>query len=158
MEYMDNLHEMIRVGLKQGYITVAQLEDTKQDCQHHYEIGAIHGALAALAMFGIYAVLEPPARQSLEEQGNMVILSDTAQVDVQLPARYWLELHDLADREGLDFAAATICNELAHIERKIAELLAGVQLPDSNADNDNGHEPDSTLKSFIPAPAHAEGS
>ena len=156
MEQIILIDNICMLGHTQGYISVDQLDTALSNCTTQYEHGAVYGAIAALAQFGIYVNQRAPAATRVAEHG--IVLGAARPVDVQLPVRCWLELHAAADREGLDFAAATICNELAHIERKIAELLAGVQLPDSNADNDNGHEPDSTLKSFIPAPAHAEGS
>ena len=147
---MENLREMIQHGLAQGFVSVAQLDAAEQASIDDYGIGAIHGALAALAYSGIHATLTPPQETRTEDRD--VVLGSAAQLSIRLPVHCWLELYNMADRAGQEFTAIRICAELAYLEHQIAEMLAAVQLPLTDGDNGTAHEPDSTLKSFIPVP------
>ena len=150
---MENLHELIQHGIAQGFVSVAQLDAAEQACQHDYELGAVHGALATLVYFGIHATLTPP--QKTRTAGKLVILGSAAQLSIRLPVSKWCMLTELAFDAGDEFTAKRIDAELAYLEHQIAEMLATVQLPLTDGDNDNGHEPDSTIKRFITTTAAA---
>jgi len=122
MEQKIFIDELCRLGHTQGYISVEQLDDALASCaETEYEVGAVYGAIAALAQFGIYVTQHAPAREPLA-------LASTRPVDVQLPVREWLKLHEAADEADLQFAATAIDRELARVEHDIATLRSAVLL------------------------------
>ena len=124
MDQIILIDELCTLGHTQGYISTEQLDDVLATCAEQYEHGAVYGAIAALAQFGIYVDYRP----ATTDTDNDVILSDARPIDVQLPARCWLELHAAAENAELHFAAVVIERELVRVEREIAQLRNAVQL------------------------------
>ena len=132
------IDELCRLGHTQGYISVEQLDDALTSCgENEYEVGAVYGAVAALAQFGIFVTQHEPAPAQVHDRKNFT-LAPSRPVDVQLPVAEWLKLYLAADAADLQFAATVIDRELSTIEQDIVTLRGAVQLTIAS---DNGYEP-----------------
>jgi len=119
MEQIFFIDELCQLGHTQGFISVDQLDTALSNCTTQYEHGAVYGAIGALAQFGIYVNQRAPAATRVAEHG--IVLGAARPVDVQLPVRCWLELHQCAERAGLLFAMLIIEQTIAKIEADIAQ-------------------------------------
>ena len=115
MEQIILIDNICMLGHTQGYISVDQLDTALSNCTTQYEHGAVYGAIAALAQFGIYVNQRAPAATRVAEHG--IVLGAARPVDVQLPVRCWLELLDAAEDAELHFAAVVIERELVRVEQ-----------------------------------------
>ena len=115
MDQIILIDALCTLGHTQGYISVDQLDTALSNCTTQYEHGAVYGAIAALAQFGIYVNQRAPAATRVAEHG--IVLGAARPVDVQLPVRCWLELHAAAEDAELHFAAVVIERELVRAEQ-----------------------------------------
>ena len=137
MEQIILIDNICMLGHTQGYISVEQLDDILATCTEQYEHGAVYGAIAALAQFGIYIDYRPA---TTDTDTDDVILSDARPIDVQLPVGEWLKLLDAAEDAELHFAAVVIERELVRVEREIAQLRNAVQLELASDNGDHNDE------------------